>query len=86
MPLLCILHCFAKCLRWKGREKNLLETEVQWLGTGRWIPSLSRSRVPRGWWGRLEGKHKQGSRKQDDTSLWICPRRVGYQIGGVGQL
>lgn len=33
--------------------------------------------------GRLEGKHKQGSRKQDDTSMWICPKRVGDQSGGV---
>lgn len=34
----------------------------------------------------LEG-HKQGSQKEDDTLMWICPRNVGDQNrGGQGGL
>lgn len=81
---LCNLQRFARCLRKRGRE-NLLETDAQW-PVGEEVDSeLVTTQGTWGmWWEaeRLEGKHIHGSRKQDDTSMWICPKRVGDQSGG----
>lgn len=64
----------------------MLETDAQWLMRGGEVDSeLVTMQCTWGpWWEgeRLEAKCKQGSRKQDDTSCWICPKPVRDQRGG----